>query len=192
MARVTPSPVDGPSADEIKAGLPMSGRIMGTLADALVQQVASRGLQRTTFIVSPTDCTSGPVSQTIRMLHRVGPLSRYLWAGFSYDADEATGAPAVTVTAYTLGGAVIDGPATWSRALGTLGLSPPAAGLVGSARMLSRDDWQSSERVDNPGISRPRLLDLDSYQGTDVEVRVSTTNVRIWDVILADDYSAEV
>lgn len=198
MARVTPSPVGPPSSAETLAGLPMYGRIMGRLSDALVQQVAARGLQRTTFLVSPTDCASGPASMSFRMLHRVSAMaSGYLWVGFSYQADEAfTFAPVVTVSAYVPGGAVIDpaagSPATWSWATGTLTVSPPSGGLVVAGRMLSRDAWQSSERVVSAGLARPRLLDVSGYQGQDVEIRVATTSTRIWDMVVADDWSEEV
>ena len=193
MARVSPAPVTGPTGAETLAGLPAYGRILGTLADGLVQQLASRGLQRTAFICSPTDSASGPASLSIRMLHRVSPLARYLWVGFHYDADEAfTFAPVVNVSAYTTAGVLIDGPAAWTWANGTLTVHPPTPGLATSSRMLSRDAWACSERVVDPGVARPRLLDVDGYQGLDVEIRIATTSTRLWDVLVADDWQPEV
>lgn len=197
--RIPGLPVNPPDTDSLKVGLPAFGRITTSLADAVNQQLGSRGMRRTLWTCSLDVATSQtpPASATIRMLHRVSPLGEWLALLFHYAADDYSTAPGgavVSAYTYTPTGVLIDGPVTWSIATGTLdGSTVPRAGGPAPAfgRLRGQDRLARPRWVTGTGTT-PRLLSLGANQGLDVEIRLVLTSTVVYDVSATDAFFPEI
>lgn len=174
----------------IKSARPVYGRTAQALGMQMGTILGYRGMRLAPKNFELSQLTDDGLGASMRSDWYVpialSPLGAYLWLGIWLYAEEATAAPAVAISAQTMGGAVIDAGYTISAANGHLPVTSQAAGTVGAtfiptaAATVDRDRfWSSPWRETGSG---PRLLDVSGYEGTDILVRLQTTSTRIYQV----------
>jgi hypothetical protein len=200
--------VVGATDRELYVGRPVRGTQLANIASACNSLLGWRGLRMTHCQCSWDDTAAEtvPATQTIRLRWTTSPLARFVGVHAWVCCQEplaTTGATLeVQANLYTTVGVLIDGPIYWRYTPaapanpGHGALRPVAGALAGvgaqhgtQVSMLSTG-WLLEVDTAYQG---PRLLDLGSTAPmTDVEVVLTTQNVRVYSATALEAFRPEV
>lgn len=182
---------------------PLFGRTVSTFSNGLNYLAGFRGLrfmqqQCVTNAVNVLDdrpplglMNNDPIIRWV-----VSPIAQYVWWGAWVAAEEDGSAPRVQVYLETVAGVLIDGPIEWTPDNGKLPVSDYYTSHNSSTLYLAatagRCKLMHTGWSEEPTLTAPRLLDVSSYQGQDVQLRVVSSGVRIYSHMALEAYQAGV
>lgn len=186
---IAPSIVRVPSDPEMYIAETVKGRTGATLADD-VNHLNGYKFLRTNQVNFALKYTGGgsddanPAVTDYRVRWEVSPLAQYVWVGFWYKAARGKGSTPSTVDLelfeYPSGTSASD-QIQWDYLEGLA--EDETVGATTFDEYFCQTGWSAS------GTStEPRLLDVSDYQGTELEVVIETSDVRLYSVMISEVY----
>ena len=189
--------------EQTYVGRPVRAFTGSNMADATNSLLLWRHLRmvESTFVASDVGAEAEQ-SVAYRVRWVSSPGAQYVWIGFfCYATEPAAGTGTTNEVEAQLritGGALIDGPIYWRY-------TPAAPGNAGHGRLPMTSGLALTPRANitpfaqtgwdlpiDVGYFGPRLLDLGANQAVDVEVVLTTINVRLYSATIIEAFRPEV
>lgn len=177
-----------PDSTSYNVARPLFGRTVASMVNSVNHLAGMRGLRGARSIVdfTGTDLPANGamnIEPTLRWV--VSPLGRYVWWGAfvcPQGVSPVSNAAEIKVYAETPAGVNIDGPIVFNAVNGRLiptqyytHAVDPEFGASAGRDHLIHSGWM----VSTTAGTAPRLLDVDGYQGLDIQIRVESVDCRI-------------
>jgi len=139
------------------------------------------------------------ITRAAKVTWRTHPKASYVFVEFSYQAARGTAAAVTYADAdlrLAFGGAVQDAGCRWDQDRGDLAADSyivESGGTQGDAyRILLANTGAAIDDAPAAFPTVPRLLNVGTAQGVDVEVRLTTQNVRLHQVTVWEFFEPEI